>query len=263
MGATAGRTTLAGEGLQHCDGHSHILAGNVPNCIAYDPTYAYELAVIVQDGMRRMFAEQQSVFYYITIMNENYTMPAMPEGARDGIVKGMYLLREGQGEGPRVQLLGSGSILREVLAAADMLADEHGVVADVWSVTSFTELKREGDDLQRDAMLHPGREPEPSYVARCLSAREGPVVAATDYVKLYADQIRAYVPRSYRVLGTDGFGRSDVRESLRRFFEVDRAHVVVAALRSLAEQGAIEASAVGAAIEKYGIDPDQPEPRTR
>ena len=263
MGATAGRTTLAGEGLQHCDGHSHILAGNVPNCIAYDPTYAYELAVIVQDGMRRMFAEQQSVFYYITIMHENYTMPAMPEGARDGIVKGMYLLREGQGEGPRVQLLGSGSILREVLAAADMLADEHGVVADVWSVTSFTELKREGDDLQRDAMLHPGREPEPSYVARCLSAREGPVVAATDYVKLYADQIRAYVPRSYRVLGTDGFGRSDVRESLRRFFEVDRVHVVVAALRSLAEQGAIEASVVGAAIEKYGIDPDQPEPRTR
>ncbi|MGD8861603.1 MAG: pyruvate dehydrogenase (acetyl-transferring), homodimeric type, partial [Myxococcales bacterium] len=263
IGATAGRTTLAGEGLQHCDGHSHLLAANVPTCVSYDPTYAYELAVIVQDGMRRMFAEQEQVFYYITVTNENYVMPAMPEGAEEGIRRGMYLLREGQGDGPRVQLLGSGTILREVLAAADMLAEDFGVTADVWSVTSFTELKRDGDRVRRHARLNPDEEAELSYVERCLSGREGPVVAATDYVNLFADQIRAYVPRPYEVLGTDGFGRSDTREALRRFFEVDRQHVVVAALRTLVDEGQVKPAQLKSAIQKFEIDGKRPPPRER
>jgi pyruvate dehydrogenase E1 component len=263
IGATAGRTTLAGEGLQHCDGQSHMMSANVPTCVSYDPTYAYELAVIVQDGMRRMFTEQEQVFYYITVTNENYPMPAMPEGAEEGIRRGMYLLREGQGDGPRVQLLGSGTILREVLAAADMLAEDFGVVADVWSVTSFTELKRDGDRVQRHARLNPDDEPETSYVERCLSQREGPVVAATDYVNLFADQIRAWVPRRYEVLGTDGFGRSDTREALRRFFEVDRQHVVVAALRTLVDEGRVKPAQLSSAIEKFEIDGKRPPPRER
>jgi pyruvate dehydrogenase E1 component len=260
IGATSGRTTLGGEGLQHCDGHSHVLASNVPSCIAYDPTYAYELAVIVQDGLRRMFAEQESVFYYVTVTNENYLMPELPKGAAEGIVAGMYLLREGQAaEGPRVQLLGSGAILREVLAAADLLEADFGVHADVWSVTSFTELKREGEAALRHTMLHP-HDRRTSYVQRCLGPRKGPVVASTDYVKLYADQIRAFVPRSYTVLGTDGFGRSDTRAMLRRFFEVDRHYVALAALWALAESGEIERDRVAAAIEKYGIDPEKTDP---
>ncbi len=260
IGATSGRTTLAGEGLQHCDGHSHVLASNVPSCVAYDPTYAYELTVIVQDGLRRMLSEQQSIFYYITVTNENYVMPEMPQGAAEGILRGMYLLRDGGSvKGPRVQLLGSGAILREVLAAAELLLADFGVVADVWSVTSFTELAREGAAVRRDDMLQP-REPRTSYVEQCLGPRKGPVIAATDYVKLYADQIRGLVPRRYSVLGTDGFGRSDTRAMLRRFFEVDRHHVVVAALSALAQDGEIDRAKPDAALEKYGIDPRKPAP---
>jgi pyruvate dehydrogenase E1 component len=261
IGATSGRTTLAGEGLQHCDGHSHVLAGTVPSCMAYDPTYAYELAVIVQDGMRRMFAEQASVFYYVTVTNENYVMPEMPEGAQAGIVRGMYLLHEAKkGKGPRVQLLGCGAILREVLAAAELLQEDFGVKADVWSVTSFTELKRDGERAQRHNMLHPKAKPRSSHVELSLGNRAGPVIAATDYVRLFAEQIRAFVPRRYSVLGTDGFGRSDTRPMLRRFFEVDRHYVALAALSSLAEEGELERARVTEAMRKYEIDPDKLEP---
>jgi pyruvate dehydrogenase E1 component len=264
MGGTAGRTTLAGEGLQHQDGHSHVLAANIPNCRAYDPTYAYEMAVIIQDGLRRMFAEQEDVFYYITMMNENYAHPAMPEGAAPGILQGMYLLQENQGpvERPRVQLMGSGTILREVLAAADLLSKDFGVAADVWSVTSFTELRREGLAAERWSMLHPEELRRPSIVETLLTGRPGPVIAATDYVRLFADQIRPFVPRRYRVLGTDGFGRSDRRGRLRQFFEVDRNFVALAALKALADDGTMKPSAVGAAMRKLGIDPEKPDPTT-
>ncbi|MGA8601813.1 MAG: pyruvate dehydrogenase (acetyl-transferring), homodimeric type, partial [Beijerinckiaceae bacterium] len=237
LGGTAGRTTLNGEGLQHEDGHSHIISATIPNCVSYDPTFAYEVAVIVQDGLRRMYAEQEDVFYYITLMNENYEHPAMPTGAEASIVKGMYLLKEGQaGKGPRVQLLGSGTILREVIAAADMLK-EYGVNADIWSCPSFTELRREAIETERWNLLHPQEPARQSYVETCLSGRRGPVIAASDYMRLFADQIRTWVPGRYRVLGTDGFGRSDYRKKLRTFFEVDRHWVTVAALKSLAEDG--------------------------
>jgi pyruvate dehydrogenase E1 component len=263
IGATAGRTTLAGEGLQHLDGHSHVLAATVPNCLAYDPTYAYELAVIVQDGLRRMYTERESIFYYITVMNENYPMPAMPEGAEQGILRGMYLLKTlGAADAPRVQLLGSGAILREVLAAAELLQQDFGVGADVWSVTSFNELYRSGQDAERWNMLHPGQPPRRGYVAETLEGRRGPAVAATDYVGLYAEQIRAFVGRPYRVLGTDGFGRSDTRDGLRRFFEVDRHHVALAALTELSSTGELPAERVAEAIAKYGIDPEKPHPRS-
>jgi pyruvate dehydrogenase E1 component len=265
LGGTAGRTTLNGEGLQHEDGHSHVLASVVPNCVAYDPTYSYEVAVIIQDGLRRMFAEQEDVFFYLTLMNENYEHPALPEGAEAGILRGMYLLRSSEGDaaghdGPRVQLLGSGTILREVLAGADLLAADYGVQADVWSATSFTELRRDGLAAERWNMLHPGAEPRRSYVTECLAGRPGPVIAATDYVKAFADQIRAFVPGRYRVLGTDGYGRSDYRRNLRRFFEVDRHYVALAALTSLAEDGAVPADKVADAISRYGIDPDKADP---
>ncbi|HET7595414.1 MAG TPA: pyruvate dehydrogenase (acetyl-transferring), homodimeric type, partial [Burkholderiales bacterium] len=252
MGGTAGRTTLNGEGLQHEDGHSHVLASTVPNCVAYDPTYAYELAVIIQDGMRRMYQEQEDVYYYITVMNENYAHPAMPEGAERGILKGMYLLREGQAKKnqPKVQLLGSGTILREVLAGAELLEQE-GIAADVWSVTSFNELRRDGLAAQRWNMLHPESEPRLSYVEQCLRDRPGPFVAATDYMKAYADQIRAFLPaRPYIALGTDGFGRSDTREHLRRFFEVDRQYVALAAMKALADGGTLPRRKVAEAIAK-------------
>ena len=242
LGGTAGRTTLNGEGLQHEDGHSHIISATIPNCVSYDPTFAYEVAVIVQDGLRRMYAEQEDVFYYITLMNENYEHPAMPTGAEASIVKGMYLLKEGQaGKGPRVQLLGSGTILREVIAAADMLK-EYGVNADIWSCPSFTELRREAIETERWNLLHPQEPARQSYVETCLSGRRGPVIAASDYMRLFADQIRTWVPGRYRVLGTDGFGRSDYRKKLRTFFEVDRNWVTVAALKSLAEDGAVKPS---------------------
>ncbi len=262
LGGTAGRTTLNGEGLQHEDGHSHVLFSVVPNCRAYDPTFSYELAVIIQDGLRRMLGDQEDVFYYITLMNENYHHPAIPEGAQEGILRGMYLLRESSAKGPRVQLLGSGAILLEVLAAAELLEGDFGVAADVWSVTSFTELRREGVDAERWNMLHPDQEPRKPFVAQSLSDRDGPVVASTDYIRSFADQIRQWVPGSYRVLGTDGFGRSDYRAALRRFFEVDRHYVAVAALRELAEQGAVERATVSQAIERYQIDPEAPMPTT-
>jgi pyruvate dehydrogenase E1 component len=266
LGGTAGRTTLAGEGLQHQDGHSHVFSSVIPNCVSYDPTFAYELAVIVQDGLRRMFADQEDVFYYLTLMNENYQHPAMPEGVEEGIRRGMYLLRDGT-DGkrvartkPRVQLLGSGTILREVLAAAELLAADFDVVADVWSCPSFTELHRDGMAAERWNLLHPTEPPRQSYVESCLADRPGPVVAATDYVRAFADQIRAFVPRRYTVLGTDGFGRSDYRRRLRSFFEVDAGHVAVAALSALAAEDKVPTERVADAIGRYGIDPDKPDP---
>ncbi len=262
LGGTAGRTTLNGEGLQHEDGHSHVLFSVVPNCRAYDPTYSYELAVIVQDGLRRMLSEQEDVFYYITLMNENYHHPAMPEGAEEGILRGMHRVRSGAADGPRVQLLGSGTILNEALAAAELLEADFGVAADVWSVTSFTELRREGIDAERWNMLHPLGEAHVPYVTRCLSERPGPVIASTDYIRAFPDQIRQWVPARYRVLGTDGFGRSDYRAALRRFFEVDRHFIAVAALRELAQEGTLEPARVQEAIDRYEIDAEAPMPTT-
>ncbi|MEW8201269.1 MAG: pyruvate dehydrogenase (acetyl-transferring), homodimeric type [Candidatus Thiodiazotropha endolucinida] len=260
IGGTAGRTTLAGEGLQHQDGHSHIVAGTIPNCVSYDPAYAYELAVIVQDGMRRMYQEQENVFYYITVMNENYLQPAMPEGVEEGIVRGLYLLDTGGKHKHRVQLLGSGTILREVIAAAELLEKEFNVSADVWSVTSFNELRRDGLDAERWNTLHPQEEPKLSYVTEKLSGQKGPVVAATDYIRSYADQIRPFITTSYSVLGTDGFGRSDMRSQLRKFFEVNRYYILIAALKALVDEGEIKSEQVSRAIKKYKIDPEKPNP---
>ncbi|HVS12674.1 MAG TPA: pyruvate dehydrogenase (acetyl-transferring), homodimeric type [Thermoanaerobaculia bacterium] len=262
LGGTSGRTTLNGEGLQHEDGHSHLAAATVPNCVAYDPTYAYELGVILQDGLRRMNQEQESVFYYVTVMNENYVHPAMPEGAAEGIRKGLYLLKKGGRKKTRVQLLGSGAILREVEAAAEMLEGDWGVSADVWSAPSFNELRRDGIAAERWNRLHPEEEPRRSWVERQLGETEGPVVAATDYMRSFPDQIRAFVPRHYLTLGTDGYGRSDTREALRSFFEVDRRHVVVAALKALADEGAAPAKKVAEAIAKLEIDAEAPPPWT-
>jgi pyruvate dehydrogenase E1 component len=261
VGGTAGRTTLNGEGLQHADGHSHVLFSVSPNCRAFDPAFGYEVAVIVQDGLRRMIGEQEDVFYYLTLMNENYQHPPMPDGAKDGILRGMYLLREGSSDGPRVQLLGSGTILRESLAAAELLESDFGVCADVWSVTSFTELRRDGIEVERWNMLHPMEEPRRAYVSECLSSR-GPVVASTDYIRTFADQIRQWVPAAYHVLGTDGYGRSDFRHALRRFFEVDRHYVAVAALKTLADLGELEPARVHEAIKRYELDTEAPMPAT-
>ena len=260
IGATSGRTTLNGEGLQHEDGHSQIMAGNVPNCVSYDPTFSHELMVIMQNGMERMFKKQENVFYYITTMNENYSHPGLSKGQEKNIVKGMYLLQKGKKGKTRVQLLGSGSILREAIAAADLLSADFKVEADIWSCTSFNQLKRDGDDVSRWNMLHPDKKPKMSHVEKCLLDTDGPVVAATDYVKLFADQIRAYVPRSYSVLGTDGFGRSDSRQALRKHFEVDRYFIAVAALNALLEDGRVSSKTVKAAIKKYGIDPNKNNP---
>jgi len=260
IGATSGRTTLNGEGLQHEDGHSQIMAGNVPNCVSYDPTFSHELMVIIQNGMERMFKKQENVFYYITTMNENYSHPGLIKGQEKNIVKGMYLLQKGKKGKTRVQLLGSGSILREAIAAADLLSADFKVEADIWSCTSFNQLKRDGDDVSRWNMLHPDKKPKMSHVEKCLLDTDGPVVAATDYVKLFADQIRAYVPRSYSVLGTDGFGRSDSRQALRKHFEVDRYYIAVAALNALMEDGSVSFKTVNAAIKKYGIDPNKNNP---
>ena len=263
IGGTAGRTTLNGEGLQHEDGHSHVLSATIPNCVSYDPTFGYEVAVIVHDGLRRMYAEQEDVFYYLTVMNENYRHPPMPDGAEEGILRGMYLLQEGQQRQgrPRVQLLGSGTILREVIAAAGLLEADFGVTADIWSVPSFTQLRRDGLAAERWNMLHPTEPPRPSYVETCLAARpDGPVIASTDYIRAFADQIRPFVPRRYRVLGTDGFGRSDYRRNLRSFFEVDRHYVALAALHSLAVDGTVPAATVADAIARYGIDAGKPNP---
>jgi pyruvate dehydrogenase E1 component len=261
LGGTAGRTTLNGEGLQHEDGQSQIMASFVPNCISYDPTYAYEVAVIMRDGLRRMIAEQQDVFYYLTVMNENYHHPAMPAGAEEGIIRGLYLLRTGEGKktAPRVQLMGSGTILREVEAAAELLR-EYGVTADVWSATSFNELRRDGLDAERWNLLHPDQAPRLPYVTEQLKGREGPLVAASDYMKIYAGQIRPFVDRRFVSLGTDGFGRSDTREKLREHFEVDRRYVTLAALKALADDGKIERAVVAAAVGKLGLNPDKPNP---
>ena len=264
IGATAGRTTLNGEGLQHEDGHSHILSSVIPNCVSYDPTFAYEVAVIIHDGLRRMVTEQQDVFYYITVMNENYEHPGMPEGAEAGILKGMYLFRKGGSRKKRVQLLGSGTILREVIAAADMLERDWSVSADIWSCPSFTELAREGMDVERWNLLHPTEKRRKSYVEQCLEARDGPLVASSDYIKAFAEQIRPFIPagRAYRVLGTDGYGRSDTRQKLRHHFEVDRNWVTVAALKALADEGTVKPEVVAEAIAKYGLDPAKPNPVT-
>jgi pyruvate dehydrogenase E1 component len=262
MGGTAGRTTLAGEGLQHQDGHSQLVATTIPNCRAYDPCYGYELAVIIQDGLRRMYREQEAIFYYISCMNENYVHPAMPEGAQEGILKGMYRLSTGGRGKVRVQLLGSGTILREVIAAAEMLEEQFSVPADVWSVTSFSELRREALSVARWNERHPRKTERRSYVEQCFTKTKGPFVAATDYVKNVPDQIRQWVPGSYTVLGTDGFGRSDGRAALRQFFEVDRKSIALAALKALADEGALDPETVSTAIHKFGVDPDKADPVT-
>jgi len=263
LGGTAGRTTLNGEGLQHEDGHSHQISATVPNCLSYDPTFGYEIAVIIQDGLRRMVTEQEDVYYYLTVMNENYTQPAMPPGAEANILKGMYLLQagdKGRPNAPRVQLLGSGVILRESIAAAEMLRKDWGVESDIWGCPSFVELARDGNAVARWNMLNPTAKPRVAHVTTCLADTQGPVIASTDYVRAFADQIRAFVPRRFVVLGTDGFGRSDTREKLRRFFEVDRNYITVAALKALADEGALPATKVTEAIAKYGIDPARPAP---
>ena len=262
IGATSGRTTLNGEGLQHQDGHSHILAGTVPNCVTYDPTYAYELAVIVQQGLEEMYVKKLPKYYYITVMNENYVQPAMPKGCEEGIIKGLYRLQQNTKKTNKkaVQLLGSGTILREVIAAAEILKTEFGVDADVWSATSFNELRREGLSTARWNMLHPEEKSKLSYVEQCLGKTKGPVIAATDYVKSYADQIREFIPADYTVLGTDGFGRSDSRERLRHFFEVDRYFVTVAALSALVKDNVLPPGVVSEAIKKFNINPEKPDP---
>jgi pyruvate dehydrogenase E1 component len=263
IGGTAGRTTLAGEGLQHQDGHSLLLASTVPNCVSYDPTFAYELTVIVRDGLRRMYEEQQGVFYYITCMNENYAHPAMPKDAEQGILKGMYLLQTGGKGKVRVHLLGSGTILREVIAAAEILQSDYGVPADIFSVPSFSELRREALAIERENLLRTDAPPQAPYVRQCLGERAGPFIAASDYMKIVPDQIREWVPGRYIVLGTDGYGRSDSRAQLRRHFEVDRHHIVVAALRALADEGKLDMATVKDAMKKYGIDPNKPDPVTQ
>ena len=264
LGGTAGRTTLNGEGLQHEDGHSHLYAATIPNCISYDPTFGYEVAVIVQDGMCRMYAEQQDVYYYLTLMNENYTHPAMPDGAAPNIIKGMYLLKAGdkKTKSLRVQLLGSGVILREAIAAAELLAKDWGIESDLWSCPSFTELARDGNGVSRWNMMNPTAKPRVAHVESCLADTRGPVIATSDYIRAFAEQIRAFVPRRYVVLGTDGFGRSDTREKLRQFFEVDRHYIAVAALKALADDGEIAAAKVAEAMKKYGVDGAKPAPWT-
>ncbi|HTU69452.1 MAG TPA: pyruvate dehydrogenase (acetyl-transferring), homodimeric type [Candidatus Baltobacteraceae bacterium] len=266
LGGTSGRTTLNGEGLQHEDGHSQVFASFIPNCRSYDPTYGYEVAVIIQDGLRRMLTEQEDVYYYITLLNENYTHPAMPQGAADGILRGIYLLRDGGKAAknqPRVQLMGCGAILREVLAAADLLAGDWNVASDVWSVTSFNELARDGVECARQNLFHPEAKPRVPYVASSLAGRDGPVVASTDYIRLFAESIRPHLGgRRYATLGTDGYGRSDYRRKLRAFFEVDRHYVAASALHALAQEGTIDASVVSKAIAKYGIDPAKANPVT-
>jgi len=271
LGGTAGRTTLNGEGLQHEDGHSHILAGTIPNCISYDPTFAYEVVTIIREGMRRMYQEQEDVYYYITLMNENYPHPGLTDagpGAEEGILKGLYKLKDGgktAAQGQRVQLMGSGTILREVMAAAELLKADSNVTADIWSATSYNELRRDGMATERWNLLHPTEVRRKSWLEACLDGHEGPVIASTDYMRLYADQVRESVQaagRRYLVLGTDGFGRSDYRVKLRRFFEVDRFYVAVAALKALADEGTIKPAVVAEAIAKYGLDTERAAPWT-
>ena len=269
IGATAGRTTLNGEGLQHQDGHSHILSSTIPNCVSYDPAYAYELAVIVQDGLRRMYKEMESVFYYITTMNENYQQPQLPKGAEAGIIKGLYLLEDGSSKDyktakpksdKRLRLLGSGTILREVRMAAAQLRADYGISVDVWSVTSFNELRKEALAVSRENMLNPGKKAKVSYVTEMLSKQKGPIVSATDHMKAQSDQIREFVPDTYRVLGTDGFGRSDSREQLRHFFEVDCKFIVLAALTELKQLAVVSDKQIRDHMKKSGIDQNKRNP---
>jgi pyruvate dehydrogenase E1 component len=262
LGGTSGRTTLNGEGLQHEDGHSHILAGTIPNCVSYDPTFAHEVGVIMQHGLKRMVEKQENVYYYITLLNENYPMPGLKPGTEAQIIKGMYLLEEGAKKTPRVNLLGSGTILRESMAAKLLLEEEWGVAANVWSCPSFNELARDGQDCERWNLLHPTDTPRVPFVAEQLNPHNGPVIASTDYMKNYADQIRAFIPkgRTFKVLGTDGFGRSDFRSKLREHFEVNRHYIVVASLKALADEGTLPTAKVAEAIAKYGINADKINP---
>jgi len=262
LGGTSGRTTLNGEGLQHEDGHSHILAGTIPNCVSYDPTFAHEVGVILHHGMKRMVEQQENVYFYLTLLNENYAMPGLTPGTEAQIIKGMYLCKPGADGDKRVQLLGSGTILRESIAAQALLATDWGVQADVWSCPSFNELARDGQDAERFNLLHPLETPRVSFVAEQLGGHSGPVVASTDYMKAYAEQIRSYIPkeRTYKVLGTDGFGRSDFRSKLREHFEINRHYIVVAALKALSEDGTVPVAKVAEAIEKYGINADKINP---
>jgi pyruvate dehydrogenase E1 component len=264
LGGTSGRTTLNGEGLQHEDGHSHIMANTIPNCVSYDPTFAHEVGVILHHGLKRMVERQENVFYYITLLNENYAMPGLKAGTEAQIIKGMYLLQQGEGKktAPRVNLLGSGTILRESIAARDLLAADWGVAANVWSCPSFNELTRDGQDAERYNLLHPTDKPQVSFVTEQLDPYVGPVVASTDYMKAYAEQIRPFIPkgRTYKVLGTDGFGRSDFRSKLREHFEVNRHYIVVAALKALSEEGTVPVAQVAEAIKKYGIKADKINP---
>ncbi|BBU53975.1 hypothetical protein KU6B_02400 [Mameliella alba] len=262
LGGTAGRTTLNGEGLQHEDGHSHILAGTIPNCISYDPTFSYEVAVIVQHGLQRMFVDQEDVFFYLTLMNENYQHPDMPMGAEEGIIKGLYRFRKTANPAKKhVNLMGSGTILVQAIKAADMLQEDFGVTSDIWSATSFNELARDCQDVARHNRLNPFAEQKTSYAGQVLANITGPTIAATDYMKNYAEQIRACVPGRYTVLGTDGFGRSDSRVNLRRFFEVDANHIAAAAMVDLWREGAVSDKDLEAALKKYDIDGGKPNPR--
>ena len=264
LGGTSGRTTLNGEGLQHEDGHSHILAGTIPNCISYDPTFAHEVGVILHHGLKRMVEKQDNVYYYLTLLNENYAMPGLTAGTEEQIIKGMYLCKPGAAgaTGPRVQLLGSGTILRESIAAQELLATDWGVASDVWSCPSFNELTRDGQDVERHNMLHPLETPRVSFVTQQLAPHAGPVVASTDYIRSYAEQIRPFIPsgRVYKVLGTDGFGRSDFRSKLREHFEINRHYIVVAALKALSEDGTLPVAKVAEAIAKYAIQADKINP---
>jgi pyruvate dehydrogenase E1 component len=270
LGGTSGRTTLNGEGLQHEDGHSHIMAGTIPNCISYDPTFAHEVGVILHHGLKRMVEKQDNVYFYITLLNENYPMPGLKAGTEEQIIKGMYLCKEGanglpkgpSGSAPRVQLLGSGTILRESIAAQELLEKEWGVAANVWSCPSFNELARDGQDAERWNLLHPTEQPRVSFVGEQLEKHTGPVVASTDYMKAYAEQIRPFIPkgRTFKVLGTDGFGRSDFRSKLREHFEINRHYIVVAALKALSEEGTVPVAKVAEAIKKYGINADKINP---
>jgi pyruvate dehydrogenase E1 component len=263
LGATAGRTTLAGEGLQHQDGHSHLMASAIPNVKAYDPAFAYEIAVIIHDGLQRMYVDQQDVFYYLTLENENYVQPAMPENVEEGIIKGMYKLQSGySGKNSRVQLLASGSMVNEVLEAAKILNEDWQIDADIWSVTSFSELHREAEDKSRWNTLHPDEDDKQSYVGSCLKAENGPVIAVSDYVKLVAEQIAPYINCPFVALGTDGFGRSETRDELRKFFEVNRYYIVMTVLESLSKEGKVDKSNVKDAIVKYELDPEKPNPVT-
>ena len=262
LGGTSGRTTLNGEGLQHEDGHSHILAGTIPNCISYDPTYAHEVGVILHHGLKRMVEKQENVYFYITLLNENYAMPGLKPGTEEQIIKGMYMCQEGPKLAPTVQLFGSGTILRESIAAQELLEKEWGVSANVWSCPSFNELARDGQNTERWNLLHPLEKPRTSFVEDQLQAHAGPVIASTDYMKAYAEQIRSYIPkgRTYKVLGTDGFGRSDFRSKLREHFEINRHYIVIAALKALSEEGTVPVAKVAEAIQKYGINVDKINP---